>query len=97
MVTQGLASRVPQTVPGAPTITLAQALATVVWTTPSSGSSPLTGYRLYVVSAGNVLAEDAAWKTSSNSGFSEGDVIQVSAVNAVGEGPRSEPVTVAAQ
>ena len=97
MVTQGSASRIPAVLPGAPTITLAQAFATVVWTTPSSGSSPLTGYRLYVVSAGNVLAEDAAWKTSSTSGFSEGDVIQVSAVNAVGEGPRSEPVTVAAQ
>lgn len=96
MVTQGSASRIPAVLPGAPTITLAQEFTVVVWTTPSSGSSPLTGYRLYVVSAGNVLAEDAAWKTSSSSGFSEGEVIQVSAVNAVGEGPRSEPVTVSA-
>ena len=85
------------TLPGAPTITLANAFASVVWTTPSNGDAPLTKYRLYVVSAGNVLAEDAAWKTSSTSGFSEGEVIQVSAVNAVGEGPKSASVTVGPQ
>jgi hypothetical protein len=91
MVTQGSASRIPQAVPGAPTITLAQAGGSVQWTTPSNGNSPLTAYRLY---AGNVPTETAAWTTISASTYGEGEVIQVSAVNAVGEGPKSAPVTV---
>jgi hypothetical protein len=85
------------TLPGAPTITLANAAAPVVWTTPSNGDAPLTKYRLYVVSAGNILLEDATWKTSSSNSFAEGEVIQVSAVNAVGEGPKSASVTVGPQ
>lgn len=94
MVTQGSASRIPQTVPGAPTITLAQAGGSVQWTTPSNGNSPLTGYRLYV---GDLLIENTAWTTISANAYGEGEVVQVSAVNAVGEGPKSAPVTVAAE
>jgi hypothetical protein len=81
-----------QTVPGAPTITLAQAGQSVQWTTPSDGNSPLTGYRFY---AGDILIENTAWTTISANAYGEGEVVQVSAVNAVGEGPKSAPVTVA--
>ena len=94
MVTQGPASRIPQTVPGAPTITLAQAGGSVQWTTPSNGNSSLTGYRFYV---GDLLIENTAWTTISANAYGEGEVVQVSAVNAVGEGPKSAPVTVAAE
>ena len=94
MVTQGSASRIPQTVPGAPTITLAQAGGSVQWTTPSNGNSSLTGYRFYV---GDLLIENTAWTTISANAYGEGEVVQVSAVNAVGEGPKSAPVTVAAE
>lgn len=93
MVTQGSASRIPQAVPGAPTITLAQAGGSVQWTTPSNGNSPLTGYRLY---ADGLPIEDGAWTTISSNAYGEGEVVQVSAVNAVGEGPKSAPVTVTA-
>ena len=93
MVTQGSASRIPQAVPGAPTITLAQIFESVQWTTPSNGNSPLTGYRLY---AGGLPIEDGAWTTISSNVFVEGEVVQVAAVNAVGEGPKSAPVTVTA-
>jgi hypothetical protein len=79
------------TVPGAPTITVAQAGQSVQWTTPSDGNSPLTGYRLY---ADGLLAEPAAWATISANVYGTGEVIRVSAVNAVGEGPKSAPVTV---
>ena len=85
------ATLVTATVPGAPTITSASAGSSVAWTTPSTGDSPLTGYRLYV---DNILTEDAGWTTTSGNTFTEGEVIQVSAVNAVGEGPKSAPVTV---
>ena len=93
MVTQGSASRIPRAVPGAPTITLAQVGGSVQWTTPSNGNSPLTGYRLY---AGGLPIEDGAWTTISSNVYGEGEVVQVSAVNAVGEGPKSAPVTVTA-
>jgi hypothetical protein len=79
------------TVPGAPTITLASAGQIIQWTTPSNGNSALTGYRLY---ADGLLAEPAAWTTVSANVYGIGEVIQVSAVNAVGEGPKSAPVTV---
>jgi hypothetical protein len=79
------------TVPGAPTITVASAGQSVEWTTPSDGNSALTGYRLY---ADGLLAEPAAWATISANVYGSGEVIQVSAVNAVGEGPKSAPVTV---
>ena len=84
----------PPTVPGAPTITLAQAGGSVQWTTPSDGNSPLTGYRLYV---GDILTENTAWTTISANAYGEGEVVQVSAVNAVGEGPKSAPVAVSAE
>jgi hypothetical protein len=79
------------TVPGAPTITVASAGQSVEWTTPSDGNSALTGYRLY---ADGLLAEPLAWTTISANVYGAGEVIQVSAVNAVGEGPKSAPATV---
>jgi SPP1 family predicted phage head-tail adaptor len=83
--------RLASTVPGAPSITVAQSGQSVSWTTPSDGNSPLTGYRLY---ANGTLTEDAAWTTTSGNAYGVGEVIQVAAVNAVGEGPKSDSVTV---
>jgi hypothetical protein len=81
------------TVPGAPTITSAVESFSVFWTTPSTGGSPLTGYRLYV--NGSLLEFDE-WATESEDSYSAGSVLQVSAVNAVGEGPKSAEVVVVA-
>ena len=75
--------------PGAPTITSAVESFSVEWTTPSTGGSPLTGYRLYVNGS---LSEFNDWATASVDSYSAGSVLQVSAVNAVGEGPKSPPV-----
>jgi SPP1 family predicted phage head-tail adaptor len=83
--------RLASTVPGAPSITVAQSGQSVQWTTPNNGNSPLTGYRLYV---GDLLIENGAWTTISGNVYGEDEVVQVSAVNAVGEGPKSDAVTV---
>jgi hypothetical protein len=74
------------TVPGAPTITSAAESFSVEWTTPSTGGSPLTGYRLYVNGS---LSEFNEWATASVDSYSAGSLLQVSAVNAIGEGPKS--------
>ena len=88
------ASFVP-TVPSAPVITLAVDEVGIQWTTPSDGGSALTSYRLYK-NGGLVEPDDPAlpWAQESSDPYAVGDVIQVSAVNAVGEGPKSDPVTV---
>jgi hypothetical protein len=51
----------------------------------------LTEYKLYV---DDILFEFEPWATVSANYVSEGEVVKVSAVNAVGEGPKSAPVTV---
>jgi hypothetical protein len=86
------------TVPGAPTIigSGASNQFQVTWTTPNNGGSPLTGYKLY---QNGVQVEPGdpgtGWITTSLNDYFPGSVIRVSAVNAVGEGPLSDPVTVA--
>jgi SPP1 family predicted phage head-tail adaptor len=88
------ASFVP-TVPAAPLITGARDIDHIQWTTPSDGGSALTGYRLY---KNGVLVEpddiNAPWTQSSSDLYAIGSVMQVRAVNAVGDGPLSDPVTV---
>ena len=88
------ASFVP-TVPSAPVITVAVDAEDIRWTTPSDGGSPLTSYRLY--SNGNLVEPDDIadpWTQISADLYAVGSVMRVSAVNAVGEGPLSDPVTV---
>lgn len=85
---------VTATVPGAPTITSTADANPVVWDAPASdGGSPITGYRVYV---NGTLSEDYGdgEMRSSVDFVSTGQVVEVSAVNAVGEGPKSAPVTV---
>lgn len=86
---------VTATVPGAPAITLAEFGASIQWTAPASdGGSAITGYRVYlngVWDQGNYGPEDLASVDPADAG----QVVEVSAVNAVGEGPKSAPVTVA--
>lgn len=82
----------PPTVPGAPTITFAANTNSVIWDAPASdGGSPITGYRVYV----NGTLFEVTETTSTVESVSTGQVVTVSAVNAVGEGPKSAPVTVA--
>ena len=88
---------VTATVPGAPTIDSAMELigdVTLNYSAPESdGGSAITGYIYYVNGV-------PVTPTSETPGFSAvfpgqfPDVIEVSAVNAVGEGPKSAPVTV---
>jgi hypothetical protein len=90
---------VTATVPGAPATVSVFLLNSpdeyvAVATIPSNGGSPITEYRLYL---NEVLAGTPGFDGMPNQFSlvaSPGDVVEVSAVNAVGEGPRSAPVTV---
>lgn len=82
------------TVPGSPTITSVADTNPVVWDPPATdGGSPLLGYRVYVNGS---LFEDYGMPelTVSVDSVVTGQVVEVSAYNAVGEGPRSAPVVV---
>jgi hypothetical protein len=64
----------------------------VTWVPPASdGGSPILLYRVYV--DGALFETVAAPETSTIDSVGVGMVVQVSAVNAVGEGPKSAPVT----
>jgi levanase len=78
-------------VPGAPTITSAIEANPVQWLPPTSnGGSPITEYRVYA--DGGLFETVAAPETSTVNSVAGGSAVQVSAVNAVGEGPKSAPV-----
>ena len=78
--------------PGAPTITSATDGTAVIWTAPASdGGSTITAYKVYVNGVWD------GYDSSSNESIdavSTGQVVEVSAVNAVGEGPKSAAVVV---
>jgi hypothetical protein len=91
---------VAATVPGAPTITSAAYSSAgagntaIIYTAPSdNGGSAITGYKFYF---DGVLTEPTSITSSANFQAQDfaGAVAEVSAVNAVGEGPLSDPVTV---
>jgi len=82
-------------VPGKPTITLANTSQAIQWTTPSTGGSPLTSYKLYR-NGEQVEPDDSnnPWTTETLESYAVGSVMRVRAVNAIGDGPLSDPVTV---
>jgi hypothetical protein len=90
----------PLTVPGAPTITQAyfngnDVSTNVLWNAPASnGGAAITGYMVYFDDDLNTdyITINSTWYAFI-SNYTEANV-QVSAVNAVGEGPKSAPVTV---
>jgi len=84
------------TVPSAPVITVARDVNFIQWSTPSDGGSPLTSYKLYRNGV-RVEPDDLnnPWTQFSSDTYAVGSVMQVRAVNAVGDGPLSDPVTVA--
>jgi hypothetical protein len=93
------------TVPGAPEITLAEAgvaATDIRFTPPDDGGSAITGYKFYFEGVEKTPSSgptDSAEPGELIALFSEsflGQAAEVSAVNAIGEGPKSDPVTVAA-
>ena len=82
-------------VPGKPTIIAALSqgagFGEISFTPPADGGSPITGYNVYsngsLVNAG---VPDGVQLLSLD--FEEGDFVEIAAVNAVGEGPRSDAV-----
>jgi len=94
MVVQGALDRRPSA-PGAPTGVAATHLNPATWVaSTTTGGSPVTAYRVYV--NGDLAETVAAPSTTTVGGWSATSVVQVAAVNAVGEGPKSAAVTVAA-
>jgi hypothetical protein len=94
MVVQGALDRRPSA-PGAPTGVAATHLSPATWVAPTTtGGSPVTAYRVYV--NGDLAETVAAPATTTAGGWPAASVVQVAAVNAVGEGPKSAAATVAA-
>ena len=76
--------------PGPPTITVAVESFSLEWLPPvSDGGSSILFYRVYLDGS---LVDEVYGGTVWVDAPSAGQVVEVSAVNAVGEGPRSAPV-----
>lgn len=79
--------------------TAGDALVSLTWSVPSDGGSPITGYRIYrgTSSGGETLRATVGNVTTfADTQVTNGTTYyyQVSAVNSVGEGPRSNEVSV---
>jgi hypothetical protein len=92
MVTEGPSTRTPA-VPGPPTAVAGANGSPVTWTAPVvTGEYVVTSYKVY---AGDVLQEIVTAPSRTSVGtFTVGTVVRVSAVNAIGEGAKSSPVTI---
>jgi hypothetical protein len=90
----------PPTVPGAPTIAQAyydpsEGGTNVQWQAPTSdGGASITEYRVYFDDEPDTDYSEANSTYYQFNNNYTGASVEVSAVNAVGEGPRSAPVTV---
>jgi endoglucanase len=85
-----------KTVPGAPTNVVAvggNASATVSWTAPLNGWSPITSYTVSSAPAGGVLSVSGSSTLATVTGLTNGTsyTFSVTATNAVGTGPASAP------
>jgi fibronectin type 3 domain-containing protein len=91
-------------VPGAPTLTSAKAVKDAIvlaWSAPASnGGTPVTGYRIYRTAngSGELLATVGTVTTYTDTSGSVGTTYSytVSAVNDIGEGPRSNALSATA-
>ena len=96
-----LGSTAVQTVPGAPTIISAASQGPgggeVQLTAPANGGSPITGYNVYVVGTTDPVNEGVVPVDGFivSLDFDFGAEVQIAAVNAIGEGPKSDPELVA--
>jgi hypothetical protein len=91
------ATRVP-TVPDKPVIASAGVDGSSLFVAadePDDGGSAIEGYNLYVNGV-RTVAENNSLNFFPNSGAAVSDICRVSAVNAIGEGPLSDPVSVTA-
>jgi hypothetical protein len=89
------ATRVP-TVPDKPAIASAGVANNSLFVggdEPDDGGSAIEGYNLYVNGVRTVV-ENNSLNVFPNSGAAVSDTCRVSAVNAIGEGPLSDPLTV---
>lgn len=89
---------VAATVPSAPTITSAVEVGgtdtELAWQAPATnGGSSITEYKFYADGSEQTPSPQADFVVYLT-GITSGAVVEVSAVNAVGEGPKSAPVTV---
>ena len=89
------ATRVP-TVPGKPTITsaVADAFTEIYWDAPANdGGSAILSYKLYVDGILDSGAQVDLFGANSLIGEADAEA-RVAAVNAIGEGPLSDPVVI---
>jgi hypothetical protein len=85
-----------QTVPGAPVITAASDGSNIEFTPPADGGSPILGYNIYVDGVLEVSNEPMVIEGILDTPLAAapGADVEIAAVNAIGEGPRSAPVTI---
>lgn len=87
------------TVPGRPVVAEVIEFADIEFTPPADGGSAILGYNVYVA---DNLANESDLVTETSPGItpliagSPGDDVQIAAVNAIGEGPKSDPVPITA-
>jgi hypothetical protein len=85
-----------QTVPGAPTLEDAIEGGNILFTPSLDGGSPILGYAIYVdgVREPGIATEIASGEIALPAGADQGDEIEIAAVNAIGEGDKSNALNV---
>jgi len=89
-----LGSTAVQNVPGKPAVTFAPQGDDVQFTPPADGGSPILYYAVYLNGSLEVSDAQPVAPGALAPYGDEGDELEIAAVNALGEGPKSEPVIV---